>query len=173
MSLTPRRLGKYELRANVGRGSILEVWKAFDVESQQDVTIKLFRPDLHNDPHFLMRFANEAKKVASLSHPNIVGVRDFQIAHPPESESTIASLVMDSFEGTALCDYIGATSGAKQFAPWDIIVQLFTAISKAMDYAHQQGVIHRNINPTNILLDTANISRSAIGEPRLTDFGMA
>src|SRR5437764_1259781 len=158
MSMAPRRLGKYELRENLGRGGILEVWKAFDTEAQQDVTIKLFRPDLHNDPNFLTRFENEAKKIASLHHPNIVQVRDFQVSRPPESESTIAYLVTDPLEGSPLSDYIRATSGAKKFPPWDVIVQLFTSISKAIDYAHQQGVIHRNINPTNILLDTRNTS---------------
>src|SRR5947209_10159923 len=113
MNTVPQRLGKYELREHVGRGGIVEVWKALDSETQQQVTIKLFQPDLQNDPGFLTRFESEARKVASLRHPNIVRVRDFQVVHPPASERTIAYLVMDAVEGSSLADYIRATSAAK------------------------------------------------------------
>src|SRR5713101_5891484 len=137
MSVGPRRLGNYELRELLGRGGISEVWKAFDTQSQHYVTIKLLQPNLQNDPNFRVRFEQEAQKVASLDHPNIAHVCDFQVVHPQQSESILTYLVMDYIENTQLGDYIHATSAIKKFPASNTIVQLFASISAAIDYAHQ------------------------------------
>ncbi|HEX6483789.1 MAG TPA: serine/threonine-protein kinase [Ktedonobacteraceae bacterium] len=169
----PQGLGKYELREHLGRGSMAEVWKAFDTQLQRSVALKILHADLLNDPHFIARFEREAPVIASLHHPNIVQVYDLHLARPPESESTLAYIVMDYVEGMTLSEYIRHTSGMGKFPSAIDIVQLFTPICIALDYAHQQGMIHRDIKPANILLDKHKTNHHPMGESLLTDFGFA
>jgi serine/threonine protein kinase len=172
MSIRPRRLGKYELRDFLGRGGMAEVWKAFDTHLQRFVAIKLLHADLQNDPDFMKRFEREARVVASMHHRNIVQIHDFQVSLPPETESTIAYMVMEYVQGQTLTDYIRSTSQQGKFPSPAEITHLFGPISNAIDYAHQRGMIHRDIKPGNILLDQRNLSRYQMGEPILTDFGI-
>jgi len=169
----PQRLGKYELRERLGRGSMAEVWKAFDTQLQRSAALKILHADLLNDPHFISRFQREAQVIASLHHPNIVQVYDFHIARPPESASTFAYMVMDYVEGITLSEYIRNTSCMRKFPSPTDIVQLFTPLCIALDYAHQKGMIHRDIKPANILLDQHHTKHHPMGEPLLTDFGIA
>src|SRR6266704_644223 len=112
MSMEPlRRLGKYELLERLGHGGMAEVWKAFDTQLRRYVAIKLLHANLQQDPNFITRFKREAQLIASLHHPNIVQIHDFQVSHPPESESPIAYMVMTYVEGWTLADYIASTSG--------------------------------------------------------------
>jgi serine/threonine protein kinase len=169
----PQRLGKYELRERLGRGNMAEVWKAFDTQLQRSVALKILHADLLNDPHFIARFEHEAQVIASLHHPNIVRVHDFHLARPPESEGTLAYIVMDYVEGMTLSEYIRNTSRMGKFPSPTDIIQLFTPICIALDYAHQKGMIHRDIKPANILLDQHQTNHHPMGEPLLTDFGFA
>src|SRR5436853_1837475 len=82
-------------------------------------------------------------------------------------------MVMEYVEGQTLADYIRQTSRQGTIPSPAEVVQLFTSISLAVDYAHQQGMIHRDIKPSNILLDKRNTARNPMGEPILTDFGIA
>ncbi len=181
MNTSPRRLGKYELHERLGRGGMAEVWKAYDTQLQRYVAIKILHADLQNDPDFMNRFLREARVVASLHHPNIVQIHDFQVSRPPESDNTVAYMVMDYVEGPTLAEYIHNNSGTGKFPAPSEIVRLFTSISSAIDYAHQHGMIHRDIKPANILLDkrlseavSGSMNRAPIaGEPVLTDFGIA
>ncbi len=152
-SSNPQRLGKYELRERLGRGGMAEVWKAFDSQLERYVAIKILHADLLADPEFLTRFSREARVIASLHHPNIVQVHDFQITRSPETNTPIAYMVMDYVEGQTLAVYIRSTSRMGKFPPPTDIVQLFASVSRATDYAHQHGMIHRDIKPANILLD--------------------
>ncbi len=172
MNTRPRRLGKYELQEQLGRGGMAEVWKALDTQLQRYVAIKLLHANLQEDPHFIVRFEREAQLIASLHHPNIVQIHDFQIA-VSEEEGTLAYMVMEYVEGQTLADYIRQTSHQGNIPSPAEIVQFFTSISLAIDYAHQQGMIHRDIKPANILLDKRNTTRNPMGEPILTDFGLA
>ena len=129
-SSNPQRLGKYELRESLGRGSMAEVWKAYDSQLERYVAIKILHADLQADPEFLTRFACEARVIASLHHPNIVQVHDFQIIRPPEMSSPLAYMVMDYVEGPTLAQYIRTTSHAGKFPPPNEIVQLFASISR-------------------------------------------
>ncbi len=172
MSTSPRRLGKYELQEQLGSGVMAEVWKALDTHLQRLVAIKLLHANLQEDPHFIIRFEREAQLIASLHHPNIVQVHDFQVASSQE-QGTIAYMVMDYIEGQTLADYIHATSAQRNFPSPTEVVQLFTPICLAVDYAHQQNVIHRDLKPANILLDKRNTTHNLMGEPILTDFGLA
>jgi len=166
-------LGKYELRERLGRGGMAEVWKAFDTQLHRYVAIKLLHADLQTDPEFITRFSREARVIASLHHPNIVQIYDFETTHSPHENIPVAYMVMEYIEGQTLAHYIRNTSNAGRFPPPIAIVHLFTSISKAIDYAHQQGMIHRDIKPANILLDKRNTLLNPMGEPVLTDFGIA
>ncbi len=174
MSTEPlRRLGKYELQERLGHGGMAEVWKALDTQLRRYVAIKLLHANLQADPDFVTRFEREAQAVASLRHPNIVQIHDFQVSEPPESDSPTPYMVMAYIEGQTLATYIANTSARGKIPSPGEIVNLFTSISLAVDYAHQKGMIHRDIKPANILLDRHNAVRNPMGEPILTDFGLA
>jgi eukaryotic-like serine/threonine-protein kinase len=168
-----RRLGKYEFQERLGHGGMAEVWKARDTQLQRFVAIKLLHANLQADPEFVARFQREAQAIASLRHPNIVQIHDFQVSLPPESASPTPYMVMSYIEGQTLAGYIANNSARGKIPSPVEIVNLFTSISLAVDYAHQKGMIHRDIKPANILLDRHNTARNAMGEPILTDFGLA
>src|SRR5438876_7896478 len=128
-SSNPQRIGKYELRERLGRGGMAEVWKAFDSQLERYVAIKILHADLQADPEFMTRFTREARVIASLHHPNIVQIHDFQIVHPPESNRPIAYMVMEYVEGQTLADYIRSTSHLGKFPPPVDIVLFFASIS--------------------------------------------
>src|SRR5579859_605299 len=177
MSTTPKRLGKYELMERLGHGGVAEVWKALDTQLQRHVAIKVLQPDLREDPTFITRFRREAQLIASLHHPNIVQIHDFQVFQPEGLDKgetpSVAYMVMDYVEGSTLADYIQNTSNKGLIPSPQELVNLFTSISLAIDYAHHAGMIHRDIKPANILLDTRNVIHNPMGEPILTDFGVA
>ena len=172
MNAKPQQLGKYELRERLERGGMGEVWKAYDTQLRRYVAIKLLNTDLQTNPNFVSLFTREAQFVASLRHPNIIQVHDFQFTGAGKSDAN-AYMVMDYVEGGTLADYIRDTSQKGQFPPAADMVYLFTAISLALDYAHQRGMVHRDIKPANILLDKRNPFGKPLGEPVLTDFGIA
>src|SRR5437764_15481424 len=127
MSTNPQRLGKYELLERLGQGGMAEVWKARDTQLQRYVAIKILHANLQEDPNFIARFEREAQLIASLHHPNIVQIHDFQIASS-EQEGTLAYMVMDYIEGQTLADYISNTSTRGNIPSPTEIVQLFTSI---------------------------------------------
>jgi serine/threonine protein kinase len=92
---------------------MVEVWKAFDPQLERYIAIKLLHTDLQNDPEFMTRFARESRVIASLHHPNIVQIHDFQISGSPKSNHPIAYMVMDYVEGGTLADYIRHTARTK------------------------------------------------------------
>jgi serine/threonine protein kinase len=113
MSTEPRRLGKYELYERLGQGGMGDVWKAFDPQLRRFVAIKLLLADLQADPGFVARFKREAQFIASLHHPNIVQIHDFQFADSPAPEHPTAYMVMDYIEGQTLAGYLHSTSHIK------------------------------------------------------------
>ena len=101
----PQRLGKYELREQLGRGGMAEVWKAFDTQLHRYVAIKILHADFQADPEFTTRFTREARAIASLHHPNIVQIHDFQTAQATETSFPIAYMVMDYVDGQTLAQH--------------------------------------------------------------------
>ncbi len=173
MSTQPRRLGKYELRERLARGGQGEVWKAFDLQLRRFVAIKQLNANLQDDASFISRFEREAQFIASLHHPNIVRIHDFQFMTDPDSNTPVAYMIMEYIEGSTLADYIRNTSRKQLFpSPADLLT-IFTAISLALDYAHQRGMVHRDIKPANIMLDMRNPDDRPLGKPVLMDFGIA
>ena len=173
MDTGTRRLGKYELRERLARGGQGEVWKAFDPLLQRYVAIKQLHANLESDPDFISRFEGEARFIASLHHPNIVQIHDFQIMQTSGSDATTAYMVMDYIEGPTLAHYIHNTSRKGQYPDAADLVYIFTAVSLAIDYAHERGMIHRDIKPANIMLDKRSHTARPLGQPILTDFGIA
>jgi serine/threonine protein kinase len=173
MDIKARYLGKYQLVECIAQGGMGEVWKALDTQLQRYVAIKLLHPGIQQSPDFIMRFEQEARLVASLHHPNIVKIHNFHISYPPESDPPLCYMVMDYVQGETLADYIRKTSQSGQFPSAGDIVYIFTVVGLALDYAHQCGMIHRDIKPANILLDQRTPTARSMGEPILTDFGIA
>jgi eukaryotic-like serine/threonine-protein kinase len=165
-------LGKYELLERLGQGGMGEVWKARDTQLRRNVAIKFLHANLQSDPDFVTHFMREAQFIASLHHPNIIQIHDFQLTDERGS-GTAAYMVMDYIEGGTLARYISETSRKGRFPGATDIVHLFTYVSLALDYAHRQGMIHRDIKPANILLDKRISSGRPMGEPILSDFGIA
>ena len=170
MSTETRRFSKYELRERLEQDGMVEVWKAFDTQAQRYVVVKFPHVNLQNDPDFLKRFEREAQVTVSLHHPNLVQIYDAQVSYPPKPDGTTAYIVTDSIEGQTLADYIRNTSGVRKFPLISEIIHIFTAISSAVDYAHQKGISYCGIKPANILLDKRNALQCPAGEPILTNF---
>ncbi len=172
MNVNPGGVNRYELQELLGQGGTIEVWKAFDTQTSRYVAIKFLRANVRTDPDFVPRFQREGQLLLSLRHPNIVPCQNFFVSQPPGMGSTTAYVVMDYVEGGTLVDYIRNTSRQGKFLATADIVRLFTSICAGVDYAHQLGVFHGQLKPTNILFDKRNTSRNPMGEPVITDFGM-
>ncbi len=173
MSTEPRRLGKYELRERLARGGQGEVWKAYDLQLLRFVAIKQLNANFQDDPDFISRFEREAQFIASLHHPNIVRIHDFQFMPDPDSNAPLAYMIMEYIEGSTLSDYIRNTSRKQLFPSVSDLLTIFTAVSLALDYAHDRNMIHRDIKPANIMLDMRNPDDVPLGKPVLMDFGIA
>ena len=148
-------LGNYEIVGRIGKGGMATVYRARQVNMQRDVAIKIISADLAEDPQFMARFEREAQVIANLQHPRILPVHDF--GH----EGEIAYLVMRLIEGESL--YTRLRRGA---LPLRQASKYVDQVSEALDYAHSQGVIHRDLKPNNVLIDEWD-------NLYLMDFGLA
>src|SRR5512145_1620840 len=154
--LTGYSFGRYHLIEQLGEGGMATVYKAFDTRLERDVAVKVLRTEQFSPVQLeqvLQRFDREAKSLGKLSHPNIVSVLDYG-----EHES-IPYLVMEYLPGGTLKQKLGAP------LPWQEVVQILLPVARALAYAHQRGIIHRDVIPANVLLKES-------GEPVLTDFGI-
>src|SRR5262245_29981364 len=151
----PRTLGKFELIEAIGSGAFGTVYKARDRRLDRTVAIKVPRSGHLADCADLDRFLREARSVARLRHPAIVPVHDVG-----EHEG-VPYLVSEFVQGLTLTDLLSA----RRLPPREA-AELVAAVAGALQYAHEQGVVHRDVKPSNILLDEA-------GRPHLMDFGLA
>ena len=151
----PRSLEQYELFEELGRGAFGTVYRARDTELDRIVAIKILHPSYREAPGVVHRFLREARSVAQLTHPNIVPIHEFGRV------GKTCYLVYAFVPGTTLAQRI---AGSRQTTCET--VTLVSQMARALDYAHRQGVIHRDVKPANILLD-------ALESPHLTDFGLA
>ncbi|ABO50241.1 serine/threonine protein kinase [Desulforamulus reducens MI-1] len=147
---------RYEILEQLGGGGMALVWKGKDTFLNRLVTIKVLRPEYASDQEFVRRFRREAQAVASLSHPNIVSIYDVG----QENESHY--LVMEYVDGESLKEMIRREAPLAPFR----VIQLGRQIADALEHAHENSIIHRDVKPHNIL-----ITRS--GRAKLTDFGIA
>ncbi|MFL5627472.1 MAG: serine/threonine protein kinase [Ktedonobacteraceae bacterium] len=166
-----RNLGQYKLQTCLRSVGRVEIWKAIDASLRCYVTLKLIHTSPENDPGFLARFIHEAKLLKNLRHPNIVRIHDTRITLPPQSENPLAYIVMEYIDGPTLADVLhNMAQTGKNLSAGDLIY-LYDALSSAIDFAHQKGIIHANIQPATILL--RKHSQALLGEPALACFGTA
>jgi eukaryotic-like serine/threonine-protein kinase len=149
--------GRYELLEQVGEGGMSVVWRARDQKLERDVAIKLLRSFVATDGKHARRFQREARTLAGLAHEHIVRVYDFVTA----GEQSF--LVMEYVAGTNLAR---TTHGRLPLSPADAAAYA-RPVAQALAYAHAQGVVHRDLTPSNVLVELAS------GRVVTTDFGLA
>ncbi|MDS0525115.1 Stk1 family PASTA domain-containing Ser/Thr kinase [Clostridium sp. SHJSY1] len=149
-------LNRYEILEKLGEGGMGVVYKARCNILNRFVTIKVLKKDVNNSKDFITRFKREANSVASLSHPNIVNIHDVGY------EDDIHFLVMEYIDGKSLSEIINENNTLSPGKAVDIALQL----AKALEIAHRNNIIHRDIKPDNILITKDNIVK-------LMDFGIA
>jgi len=151
-----RQLGQYEIQAELGRGGMSHVYRAYQPRLHRHVAIKVIAMDITTQPNFRQRFEQEAQAIAQLSHPNIVAVYDFG------EDEDVVYLVMQYVAGGTLKQRLG------RLLPVSEAVAYMIQMARALHHAHLHGVIHRDVKPANMLVDA--------DDPRhllLSDFGIA
>lgn len=148
--------GRYEIREIVGVGGMAVVYKAYDNIDDRMVSIKVLKDEFLANEEFRRRFKNESKAIAVLSHPNIVKVYDVSLG------DKLQYIVMEYVEGITLKEYIEQQG----VTPWKEAVHFTTQILRALQHAHDKGIVHRDIKPQNIML-------LENGTIKVTDFGIA
>ncbi|GAB6157382.1 Stk1 family PASTA domain-containing Ser/Thr kinase [Desulfotomaculum varum] len=147
---------RYEILEQLGGGGMALVWKGKDTFLNRLVTVKVLRPEYASDQDFVRRFRREAQAVASLSHPNIVSIYDVG------QENGSHYLVMEYVDGESLKELIRREGPL----PPARAIQLGRQIAEALEHAHENNIIHRDVKPHNILITKS-------GRAKLTDFGIA
>lgn len=157
-NMTPTtQIREYILEEKIGEGGMATVWRATHIHLEKSVAIKVMSQSLMADPSFGERFLREARAMAKLQHPNILSATDFFQEHGG------FYLVMPYIDNGSLESRLTLAKGP---LPVPEAIAIAQQILAALDYAHQKGVIHRDVKPSNILLDTE-------GRAYLADFGIA
>lgn len=147
---------RYQVKRMIGGGGMANVYLGHDTILDRDVAIKVLRLEYANDEEFITRFHREAQSATSLSHPNIVNIYDVG------EEDNIYYMVMEYIEGMTLKKYIQSNGPIAVPESIEIMQQLTSAI----EHAHMNNIVHRDIKPQNILIDD-------YGQVKVTDFGIA
>lgn len=147
---------RYEILEVIGAGGMAVVYKAMCHRLNRYVAVKILRDELANDEEFRKRFQTEAQAVAMLSHPNIVSVYD--VSH----SDGVEYIVMELIEGVTLMQYMKK----KGALGWKEALHFAVQISKALEHAHEKGIVHRDIKPQNIMI-------LKDGTIKVADFGIA
>ncbi|MEH7882820.1 Stk1 family PASTA domain-containing Ser/Thr kinase [Bacillus sp. JJ1609] len=156
MIIGKRISGRYKILDMIGGGGMANVYLAHDMILDRDVAVKMLRLDFANDEEFIRRFHREAQSATSLAHPNIVSIYDVG------EEDGLYYIVMEYVDGQTLKQYIQQHAPVPVQEALDIMKQLTSAIS----HAHHNHIVHRDIKPHNILIDSN-------GTVKITDFGIA
>lgn len=155
-----KTIGRYRITQHLGRGGMAEVYKAHQASLDRDVAIKLMHGFLADEKGFLARFEREAKVVATLRHPNIVQVYDFDADHG------IYYMVMEFINGETLKARLQTLEAKSEWVSLDDAARIVLAVGSALKYAHERGMVHRDVKPANVMITTD-------GQVILTDFGIA
>jgi tRNA A-37 threonylcarbamoyl transferase component Bud32 len=152
----PFRVGRFEMLAELGVGSFGYVFRARDTELDRIVAVKFQRAGRIADAEEVERFHREARSAAQLKHPGIVSLYE-----TGQTEEGVCYLVTEYIDGETLESRL---KGSRLTVP--VAVELIALAAEALQYAHDHGVVHRDVKPSNILLDSQ-------GQPHITDFGLA
>ncbi|HJW04641.1 MAG TPA: serine/threonine-protein kinase, partial [Azospira sp.] len=158
------QLGRYRIDGKLGEGAMGVVYRAFDPLLERIVAIKTIRFDLGDQEDFERRFFREAKSAARLNHPAIVTVFD------AGKVDDMAYIAMEFLEGRDLRQLLRSEPEGGQRLPYDRIAELIAAVADGLDYAHQAGVVHRDVKPANIIVLDGSTNTGAV---KLADFGIA
>ena len=154
--MAPEKIGRYEIKAELGRGGMATVYHGYDPRFEREVAVKVLPSELlHSDPQFKLRFEREAKIIAQLEHPSIVPVYDVG------DEGGQPYFVMRYMNGGSLSERI-----KQKVMSVDEAARILGQIAPGMDEAHSKGIVHRDLKPSNILFDGK-------GVPYISDFGIA
>lgn len=147
---------RYEITEQIGTGGMADVFKAHDVVEDRTVAVKILKDEFSQNAEFLRRFRNESKAIAVLSHPNIVKIYDVGLT------DEIKFIVMEYIDGITLKDFIEEQGVLR----WKDALFFITQILRALQHAHDKGIVHRDIKPQNIMLFED-------GTIKVMDFGIA
>ena len=158
MNLEGKLLGnRYEIIEKIGNGGMATVYKATDKILKRNVAVKILRDEFTTDEEFIKRFEVEAQSAARLTHPNIVSIYDVGV------EDNLHFIVMELIQGKTLKEIILEEKGP---LPWKWSVNVTIQIASALETAHRNNIIHRDIKPHNIII-------TEDGSAKVTDFGIA
>ena len=155
-----KTIGRYRIVEHLGRGGMAEVYKAYQPSLDRYVAIKLMHSFLADEKEFLTRFQREARVVATLRHPNIVQVHDFDV------DSGVYYMVMEFIEGESLKSRLQDLEEEGEWVSLDDAARVILAVGSALKYAHERGMVHRDVKPANVMITVE-------GQVILTDFGIA
>ena len=171
-SWTGKTLNKVQIGEMIARGGMAEVYFGEHTTLNRNVAVKIMRDHVDGDPETRLRFEREAQVVASLRHPNIIQMYDYDLVEGQPC------LIMELVEGASLGTYLKALHKKEEKLPMSMIARLISALASAIDYAHSENIIHRDIKPANVLLRSSsgyvNVDEPLPEdvEPILTDFGL-
>ncbi|MEM1484956.1 Stk1 family PASTA domain-containing Ser/Thr kinase [Oscillospiraceae bacterium PP1C4] len=148
--------GRYEIMEIIGIGGMANVYKAYDAIEDRIVAVKILREEYMNNDDMRRRFKNESKAMAVLNHPNVMRVYDVSFS------DRMQSIVMEYIDGITLKEYIEQQGVLK----WKEAVHFTVQTLRALQHAHDRGIVHRDIKPQNIML-------LSDGTIKITDFGIA
>jgi tRNA A-37 threonylcarbamoyl transferase component Bud32 len=155
-----KTIGKYRIVEHLGRGGMAEVYKAYQPNLDRYVAVKMMHTFLSDEKEFLARFEREAKVVATLRHPNIVQVYDF------DAEGGVYFMVMEYITGETLKARMQTLEVHAEWLSQDDAARIILAVGSALKYAHERGMVHRDVKPANVMITLE-------GQVILTDFGIA
>lgn len=164
--LTGQTIGNYYIEEMLGQGGMGAVYRARDVQLQRLVAFKIMHPEIAAHEDLRKRFLQEARAIAALDHPNIIQIYSFFAADD-------LYLVMEFVQGGSLRDYLRSLQNNDKFMDIAEAVTLIKQLASALNYAHDQGMIHRDVKPDNVLLKQGSFADHMRFRALLTDFGLA
>lgn len=158
MNLEGKLLGnRYEIIEKIGNGGMATIYKATDKVLKRNVAVKILRDEFTTDDEFIKRFEVEAQSAARLTHPNIVSIYDVGV------DGNLYYIVMELIQGKTLKEIIVKEKGP---LPWKWSINVSIQIASALEMAHRNNIIHRDIKPHNIIITEDGVAK-------VTDFGIA
>ena len=150
------KLGRYQIREMIGEGAMASVYQAYDPEIDRTLAIKVLKPHLARVEQYRARFLREARAAGVLSHPNIVTIFDVGV------EGDVPYIAMELIDGMTLADLIRS---GREFSV-DEVVAIGIELTRALDFAHRKGIVHRDVKPGNMMMIEDR------GTLKVTDFGI-